>query len=122
MLSLSFYSLCFDIVDRHGHSVPLTCTPRFRNAVCCNADYIFVAGREDVHVYTWKGLHIQELSFNAQYIYAIQRSHDGTVLQLVTDNDVSVTHLHAYKVSYISMAFCTTHIVLLYRPIPDEVK
>ena len=79
-----------------------------QNAVCCNADYIFVAGNiGNVHVHTWTGLHIQEL----QLILgsrAIQCSHDGTVLWVATYNSV-----RTYKVSNISMSFYTTHIVLL---------
>ena len=96
MLNLSLYIL--DIVGKHKHSVPLTYSPNIWNAVCCNADYIFVAGiRGDVHIHTWMGLHIQTLPLNLYYIRAIQCSHDGTVLQLAT-----ISSMHAYKVSYIN--------------------
>ena len=100
------YFIYFDIVGKHEHSVSLTYTPCRRNAVCCNADYIFVAEYDgNVHVYTWMGLHIQKLSLHSSYICAIQCSHDGTVLQLATRDGFSATCLLAYKVSYISMAF-----------------
>ena len=111
------FFIYFDIVGIHEHSVPLTYTPGVWNAVCCNADYIFVAAlKADVHVYTWTGLYIQKLSVQGDDISAIQCCHDGTVLQLAT-SEHDWTHLHAYTVSYISMTFCTTHIVLLYRSI-----
>ena len=132
--NVEFVIICFiyfNIVGKHEHSVPLTYTPCIRNAVCCNADYIFVARDDgDVHVHTWTGLHIQELSLSSSYIRAIQCSYDGTVLQLahhvtilelgteyVEGNDYGAIHLLAYTVSYISMTFCTPHIVLLYRSI-----
>ena len=116
------YFIYFNIVGKHEHRVLLTYTPCIRNGVCCNADYIFVAGDDgSVHVHTWTGIYIQELSLSSSYIRAIQCSHDGTVLLLATenvdDNGYLVIHLRAYKVSYISMTFCTTHIVLLYRSV-----
>ena len=111
------FFIYFDIVGKHEHSVPLTYTPwSGKSAVCCNADYIFVAEYYgNVHVHTWTGLYIQKLSLQGHYIHAIQCCHDGTVLQLAGG-----THLHAYKVSYIQLQFAHTH-----RPtgqFPDEEK
>ena len=116
------FFIYFDIVGKHEHSVPLTCIPRFRNAVCCNAAYIFVAGDDgNVHVHTWEGFYIQKLSLQGHDIVAIQCCHDGTVLQLAKHSVLSAPHLRAYKVSY-SMTFCTTHIVLLYRSHDFQMK
>ena len=101
-----------DIVGKHERSATLTDSTQAWNAVCCNADYTFVADYRDgnVLVHTWTGLYIQKLSVQGNHISTIQCSHDGTVLQLVTGDTRATTRLHAYKVSFISMTFCTTHI------------
>lgn len=114
-LSFLFNFICFNIVGKHERSVKLTYWPSSRNAVCCNADYIFVAEYDgDVHVYTWTGLHIKELRLTDRYdtVHAIQCSRDGIVLWLATRESV-----HTFKVSNISMTFYTTHIVLLYSSV-----
>ena len=81
------YLIYFNVVGKHEHSVSLTYRPCRYNAVCCNADYIFVAGDDgSVHLHIWKGLHIQELSVHSSDAYAIQCSHDGTILQLATED------------------------------------
>ena len=76
--------------------------------------YLWPGDDRNVHVHTWTGIYIQSLPLSRDSICAIQCSHYGTVLQLATVRDTgSVTdfgryHLRAYKVSYISMTFCTT--------------
>ena len=117
------FFIYFDIVGKHERSVRLTYTPEVSDAVCCNADYIFVSDDYDgnVRVYTWTGLYIQKLSVPGDHIHAIQCCHDGTVLQLAT-YESRVTHLRAYKVSYISMTFCTHTLSYYTGQFPDEKK
>ena len=101
-----------NVAGEHENTFSINRTASACQAVCCCADYIFVAGsrfRATVHIYSWTGRRIKTLSpeqLGAEWksdILAIQCNHDGTVLQLVTENikdDIFCDHsLCAYKVS-----------------------
>ena len=105
MLLVAPYVLHY-VVGKHCH-IALKYTTQYFNAICCNANNIFLASKypPGIHIYTWKGVHVQALSHQdlkiqrRDIIQEINCDADGTFVQMaVGRNNSTVNALLAYKV------------------------
>ena len=97
----------YNAAGEHMQRVVLPYLARWRNAICCTKEYIYVASWKPaaIHIHTWSGLLLQTLSHQelnideGARIHAVNCDVAGNTLMLTAGQKYRTKTLHAYRVS-----------------------